>query len=312
VSAKVDAADRDWDTAGDAIAGLDAAVTEAKATVKVADEAFRKATETRDQASGQLESAKTQLAAAATDDLRKQWQAEVDKHQATLGGSDGVLKAATADKGEADAQMASAQAALDAGTKAETDAGAAARSAKAQLAKTPEQLDEKVMATFAYDESSWTRTCKATATLAAASGWKSALKSPVVLAGSASTADTEHPGLEKAEVTADPKAFPKDDAALVAEADKAIVEGLKSDLEARIAEYYASRIAAAEATADGDPGATTDALLAVYLAAPKRLGDDGMALVKAHLAETYGLKDPSVLTQKAAPAAAKTEDGANN
>jgi hypothetical protein len=276
-------------------------------------ETLRIATAAVDENAGKLANATKLAAAAETAELKAEWAAEIDKLEKQKANATSTINAATKAKDEAVAAKTAADAALAAARTADQEAAKAAKEARTALNNTPEMLTEDVMATYAYSESTWTRTCTATVKVTAKPTWKAKTDRNGTFTSTRTTTDVAFTGLEKAGVATDPKAYPKDDKALVAEADVEVTAGVVAHVGNLVADYYHRRIEGAVGMVGDKPDETTSILLSTYAGAPAWLGDEGEKWLGEHVKARYELEDLTLLVEgreKKAPVeeAPATED----
>ncbi len=102
--------------------------------------------------------------------------------------------------------------------------------------KTDEELTEKIMETAKVDETTWTTTCDAPATVLYATRWNAELDKKQVVEASNQTTDVSRPAHEGAEIEADEEAYPKSKDELVAELDVKVQGEVAKSLEGFVAE----------------------------------------------------------------------------
>lgn len=230
----------------------------------------------------------------------KEWQEQVDTHQASVDAAQRKVDALQVERGPA----AEAAKRLKTGYDAVVADRDAARKAfgelSSQRANTAETVWEDVLATFAYDEEKWTRTCKAPISVVAGPRWSTSLDTKAAYAPENTTEDTAHKGHEKAEVPVDDKAYPVDDAELWAQGDAASVEQITAWMKTLADDHFAVRSKDTVAKLEASPLRGTTDLVSLYVGAPGRIDEPTREAFAAHLKARFQVEKMQLLESAAA------------
>jgi hypothetical protein len=165
----------------------------------------------------------------------------------------------------------------------------------AQLEATPPLVYQDVIETLHYDVHHWTRTCSAELTVRARGRWGPGLEADRVFTGTRHTADATHAGHPVEGVVEDPLDFPLTDADLSAGAHTDNLDLALQALDVHADAFYAFWWNEARNLRDVDPDRATDAMLMVYLGAPRRNSDRDRAWIADHVLRVYGLESLELL-----------------
>ena len=195
---------------------------------------------------------------------------------------------------------------LDTSRKRATEAEKELSTQTAALHITPQTLPEKIKDTLFYDKVTWTLECSVSATVYFAPGWKTDLKRKQRLESKQSTTDTAQKGHSMAQVTDDPKMYPKSKDEIVAGLNVDAHKQLARATDAFIAEYF-TKTASAALAQEADTDSATHTLLTLLSGAPTRLDDSTQKAAIDYVLKSQELHDFSLLdpTYSASPAEAK-------
>ncbi len=164
-----------------------------------------------------------------------------------------------------------------------------------QLEATPPLLFEDVVETLHYDIHHWTRTCTVELRATSTGRWGPGLEEDRVFVSSRQTSDHSNAAHPAEGVTADPLEFAVDDEDLITGAHAANLELALQALGERADGFYAYWWSEARSLRAADPDTATDAMLMVYLGAPRRIGERDRDWIADHVLRVYGLEDLEVL-----------------
>jgi hypothetical protein len=164
-----------------------------------------------------------------------------------------------------------------------------------RLESTPPLLFEDVVETLHYDIHHWTRTCTAELRVTSTGRWGPGLEENRVFVSRRQTTDRSNAAHPAEGVAADPLEFTVDDDDLIAGAHAANVDLSLQALGERADGFYAYWWSEARSLREADPDRATDAMLMVYLGAPRRMGDRDRDWIADHVLRVYGLEDLEVL-----------------
>jgi tetratricopeptide (TPR) repeat protein len=175
------------------------------------------------------------------------------------------------------------------------EARTAVKTFEAKLATTSPTLLQDVHETLEYKVYSWTRTCSAPVSMYLRPSFKTELTKSYSFDPKQMTTDTSSIGHEKAAVQEDPKAYPKTDDQLIADADVEIKKKISETVLAMVDAHFQGRVADAAQRLESDPDAATETLVSLYIGAKARMDDAAQAVLKGHLDKTYGLSKLDLL-----------------
>jgi len=221
-------------------------------------------------------------------------KAEYDKLKAELGGVD-------ASQANARSAATASQKEREAATAAATAASEEVASIESRLSEHTETLPEDVPAVLEYDKTTWLLSCQGPTTLYTTAKWETALEKKTKTEVTKSATDTSHRGHSGAALKEDPREYPKSREVMYEEINDETLAGISEHLIAHVKEYYSLRLAGGLEALGGDPDQATQELTALLLGAGGVADDEVKTQVKKHLADTYGLADPGLLTPTTPP-----------
>lgn len=156
-----------------------------------------------------------------------------------------------------------------------------------KLDTTPRTLEEDVIDTFAWDATTWRRTCKAVVQLDVAVA-DTEKTYGTTLKASEATEDVSHQAYEQYGVRRDPLTFPTDDITLWKRVDTDLANQVIAKIDSHARKCWNRRIAESVDAMTDRPHFAADLLLSVYLSAPNTLEQGELSALEEHLQEHYG------------------------
>ena len=159
-----------------------------------------------------------------------------------------------------------------------------------ELALTSETLWQDVHETLDYEVFEWTRTCAAPVSVSMRAGWRTELPTSERYSPSVATQDSSHIGHELAQLTEDPKAYPDQDADLLARVDGATATEISAWLARMVEDYYETRTLETTMSMQKEPLRGADRLLGLYVGAPAHVDEATRLTFSSHARQHFGVE----------------------
>lgn len=226
--------------------------------------------------------------------VERQWADEAFKREDALEAAAKKVEGIEVDRGPAKEAAERLKKGHDGLLQNKTDAQAKARSLAEKLSTTPATVWKDVHELLKYDVHDYTRTCVAPMAVQLGPTWETTQPVRETYEPAFETKDQAHIGHVKAQVEANPKAFPQSDDELIAKGDAATRAQLKTWLEALAADHFAVRRMQTTLALVEQPQDTTE-LVRLYVGAQGRLDDADLKMFATHLKTHFGLEKIELL-----------------
>lgn len=173
------------------------------------------------------------------------------------------------------------------------------RALNSEASLIPQTVTKDVMDNFAYDKTTWTRTCKAPLYATNWTAWESAIDKQQRLQGEKKEVDISHPGHEASFLDEDRKDYINSEEDLIEEADKENAKVVLEWVKKLAQEYYNQRVEEAKAliATEGKETVATEEVASLLIGSPEFLDDATKAAFSAFLKKNHGLEDYTLMAE---------------
>jgi hypothetical protein len=171
--------------------------------------------------------------------------------------------------------------------KAKQDEAAVLARREAVVPTVPRDVDD----TLHWDLEDWTRVCLAELTVRVTPSWPTQQPLSGTQRQDATTTDQAHIGHPDANLTEDPKVYPKTDDELLATVDTQNLDALAPWFDALLEEHFAVRTTATAIAMSSDPRGSTTEALRLMLGAPDRLQPAGRDLFDQQIRTAWDIEE---------------------
>jgi len=224
-----------------------------------------------------------------------QWQGEVLDGEMQADASAGKVSRLTIERQPAQDALDRLKSGYEAVLKDRTDFQQRRTELTGELANTSKTVWEDVHETLAYDVHNWTRTCTAPVQVTMRPRWSTELPTTAAYDPAQSTRDSSHIGHTKADLEADPKAFPDTDSSLVANSDEETAAEVAKWVGRLVDDYYEFKTVETTMALMKDPIRATSPMLGLYLGGRSHLDDATITTFASHVRQHYGLEKLELL-----------------
>ncbi len=228
--------------------------------------------------------------------LVAQWQGEVLENEMKFDSASQRVTALLVERQPAQEALDRLKGGYDAVLKDRTDFNQQRTQLTTELVNTSRTVWEDVHETLEYDIHNWTRTCTAPVRVTMRPGWRTELPTAAVYDPSQDTRDSSHIGHKKAELEANPKAFPNPDSALVATSDEETANEVAKWVGRLVDDYYEYKTVETTMALQKDPIRATSPMLGLYLGGRSHLDDATILTFASHVRQHYGLEKLELLS----------------